>query len=393
MQKISVVQVVSGLELSHGGPSYSVPRLNMALIAAGINGLIFNDLTRGDLASEISETIVTFHRQFGATPLLRKLHLSGKMHRRLISGDDRFDLIHSHGLWRLPNIYAARAASRQKIPHVISPRGMLSQVALDFSRAGKLAFWYAAQKSAVLQAACLHATCDAEHDEIRNAGFRGPIALIPNGIDLPDQRFLSLSEGNHPTRTLLFLGRIHPKKGLDVLIGAWAKCAATFPQWRLRIVGPADSTHMRWLNQLVTESGAPRVSIDGPAFGDAKWQIYQDADLFVLPSQNENFGLTVAESLACRRPVIVSKGAPWDGVEIHRCGWWVDANEQALADVMRTALETPRCVLDEMGLRGQAWMREAYSWSKIGVEMASAYAWLLGQGSRPTFVHMMNNWR
>jgi glycosyltransferase involved in cell wall biosynthesis len=388
MRRTAAVQVVSGLEIAHGGPSYSVPRLNGALIAASVEGTIFADLTPGDLSNGVAEAVITFDRSFGNAPFLRKLHISADMQRRLLGNQDRFDIVHSHGLWRMPNIYAARAARRHNIPHIISPRGMLSPVALSFSRSSKGLFWRTMQKAAVLEAACLHATSQSEHDEFRALGIRRPIAILPNGIDLPDASHLSSPRGGAP-RTLLFFGRIHPKKGLDMLILAWVRIAARYPGWRLRIVGPGEPAHLLDLKLLVATRQAPRISIEGPVYGEAKWRIYSEADLFVLPTYNENFGLTVAESLACRRPVIVTKGAPWAGVETHRCGWWVDANEHALADGLTTALSMPADVLDAMGRRGEAWMRQAFAWNSIGVEMARIYDWALGHGERPDCVYVL----
>src|SRR5262249_27691228 len=118
-----------------------------------------------------------------------------------------------------------------------------------------------------------------------------------------------------------------------------------------------------------------------------KWRVYSEADIFVLPTHNENFGLTVAESLACRRPVIVTKGAPWSGVETHSCGWWIDTGEAPLIDALRTALCTPEAELRAMGLRGETWVKQAFSWDAIGRDMADVYRWVLGQGPRPGCVY------
>ena len=389
VRRTAAVQVVSGLEIAHGGPSYSVPRLNDALIAAGIAGTIFADLTPGDLANDAAQGVVSFDRSLSNVPFLRKLHICGDMQRRLLGNHDHFDIVHSHGLWRMPNIYAARAARRHKIPHIISPRGMLSPVALSFSRSSKVLFWQTMQRAAVLEAACLHATSQSEHDEFRALGFRWPIAILPNGIDLPEASHLSSPPRGGAPRTLLFFGRLHPKKGLDMLILAWVRIAARYPGWRLRIVGPGEPGHLRELDQLVATRQATRISIEGPVYGEAKWRIYSEADLFVLPTHSENFGLTVAESLACRRPVIVTKGAPWAGVETHRCGWWVDAKEHALADALTTALGMPDDVLDAMGQRGEAWMKQAFDWNSIGVEMARVYDWTQERGERPDCVHVL----
>lgn len=386
---IHVLQVISGLEYAHGGPSYSVPRLNSALRAAGVDSCVVADLNPGDPANASGPHIETFDRQFARTPGLKKLNISAALARCLIRADRMVDLIHSHGLWRMPNLYAASAAKRRGIPSVISPRGMLSKVALQHSRRSKRLFRLLGQQAALDATACFHATSLAEYDNIRRSGIAAPIAVIPNGVDIsaapqpaPSQR-KGFSSGK---RTVLFLGRIHPIKGIDVLVGAWTRLAEEFPHWHLRIIGPGEPGHILALKQLVVQRAAPRVSIEDALAGDAKRQAFVDADLFVQPSFSENFGLTIAESLASRRPVLVTKGAPWGDVVSNGCGWWVDTGEEALLAGLRLALSTPDVELDAMGRRGEVWVREAFSWDVVGQEMASVYSWLLGQGQQPACV-------
>jgi glycosyltransferase involved in cell wall biosynthesis len=308
------------------------------------------------------------------------------MQRRLLDPDERINLVHSHGLWRFPNIYAGQAAWRRQIPHVVSPRGMLSTVALGFSTLSKRLFWAAGQGGIVHKAACVHATSATEYEEIRAFGVAPPVAVIPNGVDMPPRTTRSAARVDERRRTLLYLGRVHPKKGLDSLLAAWVTVAPAFPSWSLRIVGPGELGHIAELKQQIAAMGAPRVVFDGPVYGDAKWEVYRSADLFASPTLNENFGLTVAESLACLRPVIVTKGAPWSGVVDHRCGWWIDTGKQALTEALRVALATPDEELDAMGRRGEAWVRQAFSWDSIGGQMVNVYRWLVGRGTQPSCV-------
>jgi len=339
------------------------------------------------MPADKGEAIKKFDRRFGNVPILRNLHISGDLKRSLLSDGGGIDLIHSHGLWRMPNIYSANAAKRHSIPHVISPRGMLSRIALDFSRASKALFWHAWQKRAVVESACLHATSISEYDEVRELGFRNPVAIIPNGVDMPPppsaHPVLGFND-KREQRILLYIGRIHPKKGLDLLLAAWADLATDFPDWRLRIVGPGEAVHIREIVRIAT--ALPRVSVEAPVFGEEKWHTFSNADLFVLPSYNENFGLTVAESLACSRPVIATKGTPWRGLETHRCGWWVESTRSSIEAALRNAMRTPSCVLDEMGARGAAWVKQAFSWGMIGVEMGQVYKWLCLGGPKPDCV-------
>lgn len=377
---------MSGLELSNGGPSYSVPRLNRALRQAGVDARVFADVVPGEPANDGDDGVLVFPRQFSSVPGLRKLHVSTALAARLDDPAELIDLIHSHGLWRMPNVYAARAARRRGIPILVSPRGMLSPAALEFSRWSKDVFWQLCQRTALEAPGCFHATSTAERDDVRRFGCTAPIAVIPNGVDLPevpDRRASRGASGTGGQRTLLFLGRIHPIKAVDMLVEAWRQVAPEFPGWRLRIVGPGEPVHIKLITDIIAAQCVPRVGIEGALNGAAKFHAFAAADLFVQPSTSENFGLTVAESLACRRPVIVTKGAPWAGVETHGCGWWIDLGEAAMVAGLRQALATPDAVLDEMGRRGEAWVRSAFSWERIGADMADVYRWLCGRGDKP----------
>lgn len=385
-ERLRNIHVVSGLEIAHGGPSYSVPSLKDALVRAGLDAAVFADLTPGDLANGGSDRIHSFARDYGRVPLLRKFHFSKGLARHLEHEAGEVDLVHSHGLWRMPNIYAARTARDRCMPHVISPRGMLSKAALGVSPRSKHVFWHLAQKSAIEAAACIHATSLSEYTDIRELGIKAPIAVVPNGVELPD-RTICLSDidrlKQRSQRTLLYLGRIHPIKGLDDLLVAWGRIEAVFGSWSLRIVGPGEREHVRSLRDAVAKLGLRRVAIEGPAFGTDKWLLLRCADLSILPSYSENFGIAVAESLACGRPVITTKGTPWEEVESRRCGWWIDPGPGSIEAALREALATPAEILDEMGTRGAIWVTNAFSWDRIGEEMARVYRWLCLGSSKP----------
>src|SRR5262249_10933006 len=147
-------------------------------------------------------------------------------------------------------------------------------------------------------------------------------------------------------------GRIHPKKGLDHLIRAWAKVETGYDHWRLRIVGPAELGHDAELRTLAENLKLSRVSIEPAIYGDRKYAAFREADIFVLPTLNENFAMTVAEALAAGTPVISTKGAPWAGLEVNRCGWWIDHGIEPLAAALNDAMTLPREELRAMGARG-----------------------------------------
>ncbi|ESW60359.1 MAG: hypothetical protein Q27BPR15_12425 [Rhodobacter sp. CACIA14H1] len=257
---------------------------------------------------------------------------------------------------------------------------MLGEAALAFSANRKRLFWALAQRRALEAAACFHATALSEAEDIRRAGLTAPIAVIPNGIDIPD----GVTVGG--ARTLLYLGRLHPKKGIDRLVAAWARVADQYPDWRLRIVGPSEIGCREGLERQVQDLHAPRVDFEGPLFGADRLAAYRAAGLFVLPTLNENFGMVVAEALAAGIPAISTKGAPWQRLADERCGWWVDHGVDAMAAALNAALALPDAERAAMGVRGRDWMAREFGWDGIASQMAEVYAWCLRQGDRPSCI-------
>ena len=383
-----IVHVIAGLDAAHGGPSHSVPRLCSALAAAGATVELFSVATAD--RHEVAGSSVAgrcFAPDWAHVPVLREVRCSSGLLRALRETAPQVDLIHDHGLWLMPNVDAGRAALRVGKPFIIAPRGMLGPAALAFSRTKKRIFWALLQGDVVRRASCIHATSEQEHDEIRNFGLKNPIAIIPNGIDVPDLDS-HLTAANDFGRIVFSLGRIHPKKGLDRLVRAWAHVESTHPEWRLRIVGPDELGHASELATLAAELKTQRVSIEGSVAGDAKTAAYREADLFVLPTLNENFAITVAEALAAGTPVIATKGAPWRALQSEGCGWWIDQGVEPLAAALANAMVMTREALQAMGAKGRAWMARDFSWDHVARDMLDVYRWLALRGEPPGAVRL-----
>jgi glycosyltransferase involved in cell wall biosynthesis len=287
-------------------------------------------------------------------------------------------------MWQLNSLYPGWAASKGKVNLVVSPRGAFSKWAMQYGSVMKKVFWPMLQRPAFKNATCFHATAKSEYDDIRRMGFRQPVAIIPNGIDIPEL----LPKQSSNVRTLLFLGRIHPVKGLDILLPAWRAIQDRFPEWRLVIIGDDNgyygkSGYLEELHLLVKKLGIVRIDFIGAVYGDEKTQAYRNADLYILPSHSENFGVTVAEALAAGTPAIVTKGAPWEGLDKNGVGWWVDINVESLTACLEKALSCTPDQLEPMGIRGREWMANDFAWSKIGAQMVATYQWLLDK-SLPT---------
>ncbi|KAF0242040.1 MAG: hypothetical protein FD180_4127, partial [Planctomycetota bacterium] len=186
-------------------------------------------------------------------------------------------------------------------------------------------------------------------------------------------------------RTALFLGRLVPNKGLADLVEAWA---ALRPRgWRVRVAGPDDAGHMVEIRAQAARSGVERdFEFTGTLEEDAKWRALEEADLFVLPTRGENFGMSIAEALAAGVPVITTRGAPWPGIAERRCGWWIDHGPGPLEVALREAVGLTAVERAEMGRRGRTLAQEQFGWSAVAENLVRLYAWAAGRGVLPEFV-------
>lgn len=295
------------------------------------------------------------------------------------------DLVHLHGLWRHTSIAVWQWARRTGRPYVVSPHGMLEPWALQQSRWKKWLALRLYQGPCLRHAACIRATSRLETESIRKAGVDGPVALIPNGVELPRDLPGPRNGAGERYRRALFLSRIHPKKGLLNLVRAWA--VARPMNWRLVIAGPDELGHLAEAKEAVGLCGlAGEVLFAGEAWGEEKMRLYFDSDLFVLPSFSENFGLVVAEALGCGLPVITTRATPWSELEEHRCGWWIETGVEPLTAALSQACSLSSADLGEMGMRGRRLVQANYAWEPIGRQMVEIYHWMLGTAARPACV-------
>ena len=356
------------LDASAGGPPRTVSALAQAQGRRGTEVRVVT-LTRpsdGDRVQpdpEHAETVLVPH---GA-------RAPSRLAREALRGDP--DLVHDHGVWLPTNHAVSVAAHRRGVPFVVSTRGMLEPWARRHRRFKKSVAWAVYQRRDLGRAALLHATAESEAGHLRAAGLRAPIVVVPNGVDVPDRP--AEMHDRAPRRRALFLSRVHPKKGLPMLLDVWAEVR---PEgWELQIVGPSEGGHRAELEAQAARLGLAEVAFLD-AVGDAdKWDLYRAADLFVLPTYSENFGVVVAEALASGVPVLTTTGAPWRGLVDHACGWWVEPEPRAVADALRDATGAPARARAEMGLRGRQHVAATYGWDGIAERMTEAYEWVVGR--------------
>jgi glycosyltransferase involved in cell wall biosynthesis len=259
-----------------------------------------------------------------ASKIRLSLALPGRQALSRALSNKKSDVLHLNGIWHPLNHWASVAARRYGIPIIVQPHGMLEPWALGH-RAWKKRLALALYQRRDLEAATLLvATAEQEAEHFRQFGLKKPIAVIPNGVDLKAAKIYKKKPriDDNGLRRALFLSRIHPIKGLHNLLEAWAAIASQ--DWLLQIAGPDEGGHLTEIQAKAKQLGiSEHVQYLGEFDDEAKWLAYQKADLFVLPTYSENFGVVVAEALAAGLPVITTTGAPWNGLTTHDCGWWV----------------------------------------------------------------------
>jgi glycosyltransferase involved in cell wall biosynthesis len=297
------------------------------------------------------------------------------------------DIVHLHGLWQHPGSVVSEWSRITGGSFVVSSHGMLAPAALQFGRLKKRIAMATFSKGIFTRSAAFHATSLTELDDIRRLGLEMPILLCHHGINLPPPH-IEFTKVPSKRRTVLSLGRLHPVKGLDTLLNAWAQIEPRFPDWELKIVGPDEQKYRSFLQSTAEGLGLRRVKFGDPVYGVEKESLMASADLFVLSSLSENFGLTVAESLALGVPVIATKGTPWEGLNEFGCGWWIDHGQQSLSTALSEAILMSTQERRAMGARGREWMARDFSWRKVAEIYVEAYSWLLGGGCRPDYVRV-----
>lgn len=360
------------------GPTQSVLRLCEALAFSGQQVAIH---TMASGRQPIGIDLVQ-HKHWR---VLGRFGFSLELVRSLYRATGGADILHNHSLWSFPNMAAGLVTRPGRALLVTSPRGTLAQAARSRSSFKKMLF-SPLQRLAIARASCLHATSAMEYRDIRQLGLRQPVAVIPNGIDIPALDDPADNRLPNQARRVLFLGRLHPIKGIEFLLNAWGALQATNPDWELVIAGKGESSYVQSLKNLANRLRLERVTFPGPVYGDAKRSLYRSTELFILPTETENFGMAIAEAQAYALPVITTHGAPWAGLAEKRSGWWVERTQQNIDDTLSAAMQTAPDLLHGMGCRGREWMTADFDWHSVARQMTSVYNWLLHGGEPPACV-------
>jgi poly(glycerol-phosphate) alpha-glucosyltransferase len=301
------------------------------------------------------------------------------------------DVLHVHGLWRYPHAFITTWKKKTRKPVVVTPHGMLDPYILKNQGivkriVGHLLFAGKAFKNVD----CYHALNLSELDAIRKDGHNQPVAIIPNGINLPLESLHFEKSDNK--KHLLFLGRLHPKKGVDMLIKAVGELKNDNPVilngWVIDVVGWAQENFEQTLYDLVKKYQLQDIiKFHGGLFGEEKQRAYATADAYILPSHGEGLPMTVLEAWSWKVPVVMTPlcNIP-EGFE-HNAAIKVENTTPSVKEGLIALLSMTDAERRQMGENGRKLVEKQFTWEISARKMEELYEWLLGTSAKPDFVH------
>ncbi len=316
----------------------------------------------------------------------KKLGFSNELYFKLKLNiqSGKVSLIHNHSLWMMPNVYPGLIANTNSIPYIVTPHGVFSEWALKRNKILKILFWNVFQKRSLHSVSAFIATSEQECLDIRAFGLKQPIALIPLGIEITNE--LPKYE-KAKIKTIIFLGRIHPVKGIEDLLFAWKIIEKEFPDWILRIAGPCEDDYYDKIKKLSANLQLKKIEFLEELRDKDKEEFFLSSDLFILPSHTENFGLAIAEALSFGIPVITTVKTPWKDLLYYKAGWYIKDDELSIIYCLREVLQKEREELQKIGKNGRELIRQKYS-TKINAEKTLIlYNWIINKTSKPDFIY------
>lgn len=344
---------------SYGGPAFLVCRLAHLLTRQGHSVTVW-----------AADGSAVAHPQLAEEPAITRLN--GRI-EHAFTRSERYDVVHDHGIWLPFHHRLARLAQAREIPRVVSIHGMLDRWCFEHKPFKKRIAWRLYQRADLQSAAAHHVTALPEKENVERFALRVPVELIPLGVDLPAAELAARRPRSGPDRRVAaYLGRLHPVKGLPLLLEAWATVRPE--NWELRIAGPNEAGHRQVLERIVSELDLRvAVSFVGAVTGAEKEAFLSAADLFVLPSRSESFGLSIAEALSYAVPVLTTTATPWSVLDSAGCGWSVDPDVSGVTKGLADATSCLEDELRQMGRIGRDWVECHLQWGDVADQFVSLY--------------------
>jgi glycosyltransferase involved in cell wall biosynthesis len=303
------------------------------------------------------------------------------------------EIVHLHGLWQGHTRRGARTAREARVPYLIAAHGMAEPWALRQKALKKKLYTALIEGKNLRRASCLHALSRPEIDHLRALAPRTPIALVPNGVnlasleDLPDREVL---EAQYPRLegkfVLLFLGRLHVKKGLDLLAAALGSIVLEYPDVHLILAGNDDGARTPFLERMRDQGLLGHVTDVGHVSDERALQVWGAADAFVLPSYSEGFSMAILEALACRLPVVVTTACHFPELTAAEGGIVVPPTIDGVTCGLRDLLNRSPADRRKLGQHGRELVEQRYTWDQQAARLAEVYRWILGGGPAPEVI-------
>lgn len=371
----------SAFDKATGGPVMSTYLMLKGLVAQGIKAEVFCPPFINDSINKKSFSIHICEH-----PLKTKFAYNPFYKKEMEALGD-YDIYHAQGVWQYPTYALAETARKKGKPYVITPRGMLYPQ--DIAKSNRF-FKQLSLKLRLLkdlnQAACVHVTCKEEMVHCRELGVTAPIAIIPNPIEIKEYAY----HKEDGIFRIGYLGRLSPRKNVEGLIRAFA-ALPNRENLELVIIGGGDSAYEQRLKEEVKRLDLEKVRFMGFLTGEEKEQALASLSLLVMPSEFENLGNVILEGLVRRIPCIATKGAPWEELNTHQCGWWIDYDQEALNRVLDMAICTTEEERKAMGERGRKLMEEKYSIEAVARQMKELYEWIITGDNKPKCIFYHTN--
>jgi glycosyltransferase involved in cell wall biosynthesis len=384
-----VLHIIEGLAPWRGGLSRAPAHLSQALRGRGIDGeIITTTLPKdGEIFQPEGVEVQAFPRK-----VLRAWGYAPHMSQAIKAAIQRADLIHVHGLWCYPHLVSSRAAWDAHKPYVVCPHGMLDEWALSQGRFKKRIYANLIEWQTLRRAAVIHALGESEAANIKRLGITTQVVTIPNGVDeaefdqLPDREVFIKKHPMLGGKTIfLFLGRIHPKKGVTLLAKAFAEVARARPDVALVVAGPDEVGYLKEMEACMDAEGAAgRYVFTGLLAAEDRMEALAAADVFILPSYSEGFPIAPIEALAAGVPVIVTAACNIPGIEEQNVGLISTTEVSTLSQAMIRLADNP-ALRKQMGANGRTMVSNTYTWDRIAAQMTTVYQNILrgSNGSSP----------